>query len=73
MIIAIQLLSGGIYYTKAESILEVKKLIEDELDPGVVVFWYSAMGKRYEETMYVDMSDVKYLMTESDHAPWENG
>jgi len=74
MIVAIQLHSGGTYYTHAESVLRVKQLLANNtLDPTVLVFWYSTLGKRYEEEMYIDLDAVKYIMSESDLTPWEEG
>ena len=55
--------SGSTYYTKDySSPTEVKPAIER--DEALTVFWFATYGKRFQETLLIDLDEVAYLITE---------
>jgi len=61
---------SGSFYTKSD-MQTVNHAIEENLP--VTIFWYTALGRRYEEEVIFRDIEISYLMTESDSTPWEIG
>ena len=71
MIIAIIMKSGNHFYTSADSLREVKHMVESGEE--VKCWWFSSMGKRNEEMfLFPDDGDaVSHYASESDASPLE--
>jgi len=67
-VVHIQTEGRGCYHSK-ESLAVVNHALNENLP--IRIFWYTAIGKRYEEEMIFREIPISYIITESDPTPWE--